>query len=305
MNDDLFIEKLEKMGKGIQRKVKLPDTLDKTISNKVIIPKKKVMFKLNIGIAALIGLIILSTGVMAVSTYIFDKGPIDQGLVKAEEDGKVNYLNCSASDKNIKVTVIGAISDEIRTVVQVDVSGKLSGKGVPELNGIQLLDEEGNEYHVTNWGSGLSDNSKKLSEQTNIEFKGGPTKKATLTLKLRSINSVSGYWEIKFPVEANPLKEQVLNNSVKNDGNTLKVKKVKFSATLIEIDGSLESNSWIKKAILSNGKTSVEWSSGQKYLGDMKLFFPPIEQTNKLSITVILNDSNQTKLDMPLDIKNN
>jgi hypothetical protein len=43
----------------------------------------------------------------------------------------------------------------------VGVSGKVSEKGVPDLGGIQLIDEKGNQYKIKSWGTGKKITQKK------------------------------------------------------------------------------------------------------------------------------------------------
>lgn len=303
MKEDPFIEMLEDLSEGIKRKIKYPN-FDQRDSTKTTLKRSGInIINFNLRIAAIVLVFALTTGVIAMNSHVFDNGIIDLGLDKAENEGKVNYPTSFAIDQNIKVAVIGAVSDTSRTVIQIDVSNKLSGNGIPELKGIQLLDDQGKEYQIDHYGSGSYDGLKKSSDKTALEFKGGPTKDSILTLKLASVNHVDGKWEIKFPITVYASKEFVIDSKIENSSTSFEAKKIKFSLTQTEISGTFVSNNWINKATLSNGINELEWTSGDRHFQKVKLVFPPIDQTNKMSLTITLNDSNKTILLIPILLK--
>lgn len=305
MQNEHFEQKIENTFKSMKEKITISESLlnsdfNKRKSSKNI--KKYILF------ASIITVLLLS--VICYSNYnnVFNSFP-DKGLQTANIKGKISLLdNITVKDKGISLSAKGIISDETRTVIQVAVEGKLSGKGIPELREISLHDKDGVYYDTyTRGGGGEESSSKKLSEETRVEFEGGPTKDTILTLNIKSINGINGDWLLKIPVKSLKTNKKIINKKIKQNNYIININSVTFAATQTIIEGTIENTKTnlkpIYKVSISNGTSMINRMSGQEgFINDKKLNFitrfEPLDLKNNVNLKIELGcpDSTNDKI---------
>jgi hypothetical protein len=238
----------------------------------------------------IIGIFTLTTGAIAVFK-MFTVGYSDPGLDNLRQGQYNSFQSLSCKSNGITLYAKAIVSDTSRTVVQIQVTGKLSGNGIPDLSGITLEDKEGNSYLLSKWGSGES-NSNANFDQTSIEFNGGPEKETIVALSISKINGVDGNWLINIPIKPVTSEGTFNCNVIYNfdDGISFKIDKVTFTATQTTFHGTysnyfrIDGYGPIHSTLLIDNKNKIDQI---QYGGNSKEFTittPPVNKNDKISL---------------------
>ncbi|WP_078556341.1 DUF4179 domain-containing protein [Bacillus alkalicellulosilyticus] len=295
---------IEKSLKNIKENIIVPDIDGQYDSNKIYkFKQRKTIWRYKVVTAFTMVFLLCGTGTYAAFTYIFNNDSSDKGLTTAEVNGKVSYSNYFSEKQNLRVTVDGVITDGVRTVLHILFEGSEVKGGIPEIEEIYLVDEDGVNYPVTHWGQGDIKNNNKFDE-TIIEFDGSPLSKTNLKLSLKNINGIQDQWDIQFPVTPTNVKIYNTNSKASTDNFELEFSKVTFTSTYTILEGKSKNFDFTNSAKLSNstGKVELLKSEGQEEDDLIKLFFPPIEESDRLTleITSFENQEILSSLSIPI-----
>lgn len=252
-------------------------------------------------------LIFLTTvGVFAYNKFLYDSKslPIDDGLKYAEENGLVNYTNYTLTINGITASVLGVISDSIRTVLYVDIKGSINNA---DINDVSLTDNNNTQYKLDGISNGSTIEDTKFNFKKKIEFTGGAKSNTTAILKINKIGDTPGPWIFKFPIEVIQAKEYTINKDFIFDDTTITINKIICSASTIEIiftengkllnicDGTISDGSTGKANLLRSG---VVANKNNAYEGSA--FFSPLNLSNVNNLKWSIYTSYNTKL--PIEI---
>lgn len=138
---------------------------------------------------------------------LFHSPNYDQGLDKAEETGYAKSMYVYSESSGIRLAVTACVSDETRTVLQVELTGNYNREDPFDFSGISVNDESGNGYFVQSYGERFSTGKeieKELPQSTLIRCFGGPSKDCNVYLHISKISGIQGDWNIKIPVIIKP-----------------------------------------------------------------------------------------------------
>lgn len=312
--DELFIKQLELSGNEIQNKLKILNSLSDInysdgYKRKVKSQRKYLLLTASV---AIVLTLVLSTIVYAFVNLVFGDMNFDKGLKKADEAGQTTSLNLSTKDKNITLNVKGIISDNLRTVILVSVSGELppvededdEDFGPANLESMNLRDENGNEYQYKGASGGYFSNDP--NKDMRLEFEGIKNHDVdSLTLYIASINGITGVWEINIPIKVIPSHEFYPNIVYEENGVTFAIDKIVFAATDTELTCRYGPGHFMgfTKVILSNSIDSVKsnsWSADNN-AGAVEIHFPTFPMDRDITLTIVVNDKEQTtfSVDIP------
>jgi hypothetical protein len=303
---NIDIDELEKSFQELKNNSMIPESLNNVLLRKRLFskpPKRKIQKRL----VAIITLFLLLGGTVSYAIYpsIFGHSSSDKGLIDAENKKKVSYIGKSITKEGLKVTVLGVISDGIRTVISIKVEGKPLNNGIPNIKNIELTDSDGKIYPVSHWGQG-DESSKSLFDQTIIEFNGSPKKATILTLHIKEINNVNQQWIFYLPITPGKIQHFDTNAMFKKGNLKININSVSFTSTYTILEGTYDNFDFANSAILSNGKEKVSLlqSEGRKDNKSIKLYFPPISPSNQLKLTVTDFVSNKELFTMEIPLSN-
>lgn len=254
-------------------------------------------------------LLILCSIPTALAEYkkLFHTVAIDQGLDKAAANGYAKSMYLYSESNGVKLAVTACISDETRTVIQVEVSGDYKRRDVITLSGITLKDENNNTYTLNHWGEGMS-NNKTIPQSTLIQFTGGSLKDCVATLHVASINGIEGDWNIKIPIVIKSSKKYSTEIHFSKDNVSIDISEITFAPTQTVVkffvhDKKFELGAYCS---LSNDSESVKYTSADSHLEDdgyrYVINFGSISEKKDLTLKLIPNDENQPKYEIKIPV---
>lgn len=262
------IQKLDK--KDISVPVELEERIKKRMDSIKISKRSQLKF---IMIAAALSITCIASvafgaGILKVFT---EKTTSDTGLQLADKEGFVDTRGGVTEYNGISVGINGVFSDSIRTSIQVEVTGKeLEGKEV-NFEDVILLTSKGERYipkkiPVIEKGVNIA----------TIDFEGVKTNNSEekLTLEIKEIGGISGYWALTFPVKvASGEKIYTSNKQYFFGKNKIVVGPIKstISRTQIEVR-----DYFANKSIWTRVNMFYLVVNGKKYFADN--FTDPLDQ---------------------------
>ena len=253
------------------------------------------LFGMLVGAAALFGI-----------NLNFYNGPYADNSLDQLSSSDINYY-VDAVDENsdIKLEVIKAVSDTFRTVIQIKVTGRLSGRGSPDISSsdVFLTDEYGQKYEVDTLGAG-NEYELAIADVCPIVFNDGPKTKCNMTLVINKINGIDGPWHVEFELSPNVDTKHFLSNTAFKfeNGTDLMITDITCYLTSVCVEGSY-------KKFIGNESTdrrpSVPYSiilyvDGRKHTSiregvvDFKTFYATYEPIN-------INLDSKVELEFQLD----
>lgn len=158
--------------------------------------------------------------------------------------------------------VTACVSDETRTVVQVEVTGDCERRDILHISGIELRDENGQPIPIFEVGSGEGASGpnvpgKDLPPSTLIRFNWGPTKDCKVTLHVSNINGADGDWNIEIPLTASPSIKFTTDFYYEEGDFSIRITRIAFAPTQTMIKFRLCNSDPNMTFTLSNETESV------------------------------------------------
>jgi len=156
----------------------------------------------------------------------------------------INYYEGKTNESSgIMLELTSAVSDISKTLLQIRVTGILSGRGFPDISPIDifLIGESGHDYLAVAVGGGTyyENTTYDIEDLCLIEFVGGLTTESNMTLTIKKINGIEGNWTVEFVLlpYAEIIHFESDTNYVFENGTDLTVTDVTCCLTDIRIEG--------------------------------------------------------------------
>lgn len=290
---------------SLKNKIQFPKDLESINYNKKYNKNRPIINIVLTATACFLLILFIGNNTVSSKTLkkIFYDSTVNQGVIEAEKnDSGLTAINRSITNNGIKVTLNGIICDGIKTVISVRFeSNKISFNSATEqnliLSGVSLADQNGVTYQLSHYGQGETTPTKKQNYyNTSMEFTGSPQKNTTLTLKIGSINNISGKWNFTF--NANPTipsisKVSSTNIQYTNNKVSLAISNVTFTSTSTIVEGTIKCDNFNFASTLSNSNGDVTEQTdaentiiGTDGTGNFKIYFSPVPKTNKLVLKI-------------------
>lgn len=248
---------------------------------------------------------------------IFYSNTVNKGVIIAEKNNSgLTTINKTVTDNGIKVKLNGVICDGIKTVISIRFeSNKISFNSAAEQNlilgKVSLIDADGTAYQLNHYGQGETTPNQNYYN-TSMEFTGSPQKNTLLTLKIASINNISGKWNFIFNANPTiPSTSKVSSTKIQYTNNKicLTVTSVTFTSTSTIVEGTIKYDNFNFASTLTNSNGDIAEQTdadktiiGKNDTGNFKIYFSPIPKTNKLVLKINSFADNSKIIDIEINL---